>query len=186
MQSTLTQQALPVDEQTLAQEELNHLLVTQSEAVAPAKDPLTHCDRQIIATIINSTPDQIKTIWIEGGITVWVQLKRGGRLPFDKNWFASRVAEVKATITEPETPRQRNDRLSDELEEACRKYELRHGDIDWLSFSTKVFRDGRLVGFVGCNAEGWYSRPRPYGRNQMADTAEKVIGYLGVRPVVAA
>jgi hypothetical protein len=186
MQSTLTQQALLVDEQSLAQEELNDLLVTQSETVAPTQDPLTHRDRQIIATIINSTPDQIKTIWIEGGITVWVQLSDSGRLPFDKNWFASRVAEVKPTIAEPETPRQRNDRLSDELEEACRKYELRHGDIDWLSFSTKVFRDGRLVGFVGCNAEGWYSRPRLYGRNQVADTADRAIGYLGVRPVVAA
>ncbi|MBD2683564.1 MULTISPECIES: hypothetical protein [Nostoc] len=185
-QTTLTQQALPIDEQSLAQQELDDLLATQSETVAPAKDPLTHRDRQIIATIINSTPDQIKTLWIEGGITVWVQLTDSGRLPFDRTWFATRVAEVKPTIAEPETPRQRNDRLSDELEEACRKYELRHGDIDWLSFSTKVFRDGRLVGFVGCNAEGWYSRPRPYGRNQVADTADRAIGYLGVRPVVAA
>ncbi|WP_414569401.1 hypothetical protein [Nostoc sp. CCY 9925] len=185
-QSTLTQQALPVDEQSVAQEELNHLLVTQSETVAPAKDPLTHRDRQIIATIINSTPDQIKTIWIEGGITVWVQIKSGGRLPFDKNWFAARVAQVKPTIAEPETPRQRNDRLSDELEQACRKYGLSHGEIDWLSFSTKIFQDGRLVGFVGCNAEGWYSRPRLYGRNQVADTADRAIAYLGVRPVVAA
>ncbi len=183
---TLTQQALPADEQSVAQQELNHLLVTQSETVAPTQNPLTHRDRQIIATIINTTSDQIKTIWIEGGITVWVQLKRGGRLPFDRTWFAARVAQVKPTITEPETPRQRNNRLSDELEEACRKYELRHGDIDWLSFSTKVFRDGRLVGFVGCNAEGWYSRPRLYGRNQVADTADRAIAYLGVRPVAAA
>lgn len=83
-QTTLVQQAFPIDEQSLAQQELNHLLVTQSEAVAPAKDPLTHRDRQIIATIIDSTPDQIKTIWIEGSITVWVQLKGGGRLPFDR------------------------------------------------------------------------------------------------------
>ncbi|MBD2451843.1 hypothetical protein H6G76_32935 [Nostoc sp. FACHB-152] len=183
---TLIEQALPVDEQQKAQQELNDLLATQSETVAPTQDPLTHRDRQIIATIIDSTPDQIKTIWIEGGITVWVQLKGGGRLPFDKTWFAARVAEVKPTIAEPETPRQRNERLSDELEEVCRKYGLWHSDIDWLSFSTKVFREGRLVGFVGCNAEGWYSRPRLYGRNQVADTADIAIAYLGVRPVVAA
>ncbi|MBD2468794.1 hypothetical protein [Nostoc sp. FACHB-145] len=183
---TLIEQALSVDEQQKAQQELNDLLATQSKTVAPTQDPLTQRDRQIIATIINSTPDQIKTIWIEGGITVWVQLVDNGRLPFDKTWFAARVAQVKATIAEPETPRQRNERLSDELEETCRKYGLWHSDIDWLSFSTKVFREGHLVGFVGCNAEGWYSRPRLYGRNQVADTADSAIGYLGVRPVVAA
>ena len=115
-----------------------------------------------------------------------MQLTDGGRLPFERTWFAARVAQVKATIAEPETPRQRNERLSDELEETCRKYGLWHSDIDWLSFSTKVFREGHLVGFVGCNAEGWYSRPRLYGRNQVADTADSAIGYLGVRPVVAA
>ncbi|MBD2682401.1 hypothetical protein H6H03_33725 [Nostoc paludosum FACHB-159] len=183
---TLIEQALPVDEQSVAQQELNDLLATQCETVAPAKDPLTHRDRQIIATIINSTPDQIKTIWIEGGITVWVQLKGGGRLPFDRTWFAARVAQVKPTIAEPETPRQRNERLSDELEQACRKYGLSHGEIDWLLFSTKIFQEGRLVGFVGCNGEGWYSRPRLYGRNQMAQTADSAIGYLGVRPLAAA
>ncbi|MBD2439761.1 hypothetical protein [Nostoc sp. FACHB-110] len=183
---TLTKQALSVDEQQKAQEELNQLLATQSETVAPTQDPLTNRDRQIIATIINSTPDQIKTIWIEGGITVWVQLTNNGRLPFERDWFATRVAEVKATIAEPETPRQRNERLSDELEEACRKYGLWHDEVDWLSFSTKVFQEGRLVGFVGCNAEGWYSRPRLYGRNQVVDTADSAIAYLGVRPVVAA
>jgi len=112
---TLIEQALPVDEQQKAQQELNDLLATQSETLAPTQDPLTHQDRQIIATIINSTPNQIKTIWIGGGITVWVQLNNGGRLPFERTWFAARVAEVKLTIAEPETPRQRNERLSVQL-----------------------------------------------------------------------
>ncbi|MBD2683393.1 MULTISPECIES: hypothetical protein [Nostoc] len=192
-QSTLTQQALPVDEQSVAQEELNDLLATQSETVAPTQDPLTHRDacggrshRQIIATIINSTPDQIKTIWIEGGITVWVQLSDSGRLPFDRTWFASRVAEVKPTIAEPETPRQRNERLYDELEKACSKFSLYHNQVNWLSFSAKVYRGQHLVGFVGCNQQGWYSRPRQYGVNRIAQSAEDAIKALGVKAAVAA
>ncbi|MBG1261739.1 hypothetical protein [Nostoc commune] len=184
---TLTQQAIPsslCDAQTLAQAELNHHLETQAEAVAPTQDPLTSRDRRIIGEIIEVEPESVRTIWIEGGITVWVQLVDGGRLPFDRNWFATRVAEVKATL--PETPRERNERLSDELEKACTAFGLYYGEIDWLGFSTKLYQDGHFVGFVGCNQQGWYARPRQYGVNRVAPSAEQVITLLGVRARVAA
>ncbi len=173
-----------VDEQATAQAELNHHLETQAEAVAPTQDPLTSRDRRIIGEIIQVEPESVRTIWIEGGITVWVQFVEGGRLPFDRNWFATRVAEVKATL--PETPRERNERLSDELEEACTVFGLYHGEVNWLGFSTKLYQDGRFVGFVGCNQQGWYARPRQYGLNHVAPSAEQVIGLLGVRAAVAA
>ncbi|QSJ20496.1 hypothetical protein JYQ62_18450 [Nostoc sp. UHCC 0702] len=55
-----TQQAVvsPIDEQALAQAELESHLESQAQAVAPAKDPLTqrdrrsHRDRSICATAI--------------------------------------------------------------------------------------------------------------------------------------
>jgi hypothetical protein len=172
------------DEQALAQAELDSHLESQAEAVAPTQDPLTARDRSIIGEIIEVQPESIRTIWIEGGITVWVQFVEGGRLPFDRNWFATRVAQVKATL--PETPRERNERLSDELEKACTTFGLYYGEIDWLSFSTKLYQDGHLVGFVGCNQEGWYTRPRQYGVNRVAGSAKDVIALLGVRAAVAA
>ncbi|WP_375501534.1 hypothetical protein [uncultured Nostoc sp.] len=184
--TTRTQQAIPSscrDEQALAQAELNNYIETQAEAVAPTQDPLTSRDRRIIGEIIEVQPESVRTIWIESGITVWVQLVSGGRLPFDRNWFATRVAEVKATL--PETPRERNERLSDELEEACTVFGLYHGEIDWLSFSTKLYQDGHNVCFVGCNQEGWYARPRQYGVNRVAGSAKDVIASLGVRAAVA-
>ncbi|MHC5863045.1 MAG: hypothetical protein ACYTXK_39895, partial [Nostoc sp.] len=110
--ATYTQQVIPSssrDEQALAQAELYTHLESQAEAVAPTQDPLTSRDRRIIGEIIQVEPESVRTIWIEGGITVWVQFVEGGRLPFDRNWFATRVAEVKATL--PETPRERNERL---------------------------------------------------------------------------
>ncbi|MBD2566167.1 MULTISPECIES: hypothetical protein [Nostoc] len=173
-----------VDEQTLAQAELYSHLESQAEAVAPTQDPLTSRDRRIIGEIIEVQPESVRTIWIEGGITVWIQFVEGGRLPFDRNWFATRVAEVKATL--PETPLERNERLSDELEEACTVFGLYHGEIDWLSFSTKLYQDGHFVGFVGCSQQGWYARPRQYGVNQVAGSAKDVIALLGVRAAVAA
>ncbi|MBW4429507.1 MAG: hypothetical protein KME50_35350 [Nostoc desertorum CM1-VF14] len=185
--ATHTQQAILSsfrDEQALAQAELYSHLETQAEAVAPTQDPLTSRDRRIIGEIIEVEPESVRTIWIEGGITVWVQFVEGGRLAFDRNWFATRVAEVKATL--PETPLERNERLSDELEKACAVFGLYHGEIDWLSFSTKLYQDGRFVGFVGCSQQGWYARPRQYGLNRMAPSAEQVIALLGVRAIVAA
>ncbi|MBW4428678.1 MAG: hypothetical protein KME50_30690 [Nostoc desertorum CM1-VF14] len=185
--TTHTQQAIPTssrDEQATAQAELCTHLESQAEAVALTQDPLTSRDRRIIGEIIQVEPESVRTIWIEGGITVWVQLVGGGRLPFDRNWFATRVAEVKATL--PETPRERNERLSDELEKACTVFGLDHGEVDWLSFSTKLYQDGRFVGFVGCNQEAWYARPRQYGLNRVAASAEQVIASLGVRARVAA
>ncbi|MEH1819163.1 MAG: hypothetical protein V7L31_08810, partial [Nostoc sp.] len=117
--TTHTQQAIlssSVDEQALAQAELYTHLESQAEAVAPTQDPLTSRDRRIIGEIIEVQPESIRTIWIEGGITVWVQFFNSGRLPFDRDWFATRVAEVKATLLE--TPLERNERLSEELEKA--------------------------------------------------------------------
>ncbi|MBD2730607.1 hypothetical protein H6G96_30900 [Nostoc sp. FACHB-892] len=184
---THTRQAIAdysVDKQAAAQAELDKYIESQAEAVAPTQDPLTARDRRIIGEIIEVQPETVRTIWIEGGITVWVQFVKGGRLPFDRNWFATRVAEVKATL--PETPLERNERLSDELEKACAVFGLYHGEINWLSFSTKLFQDGRFVGFVGCSQEGWYARPRQYGLNRVAASAEQVIASLGVRAAVAA
>ncbi|RCJ39605.1 hypothetical protein A6770_38690, partial [Nostoc minutum NIES-26] len=119
------------DEQAIAQAELDQFISDQAQAIAPTTDPLTSRDRRIIGEIIQVDPESICTLWIEGGITVWVQLVDGGRLPFDRDWFASRVVQVKATL--PETPLERNERLSEELETACQKYGLTHGEIDWLS-----------------------------------------------------
>lgn len=185
--TTHTQQAIPSsfrDEQATAQAELYTHLESQAEAVAPTLDPLTARDRRIIGEIIEVQPESVRTIWIESGITVWVQLVAGGRLPFDRNWFATRVAEVKATL--PESPRERNERLSDELEKACAVFGLYHGEVDWLSFSTKLYQDGHFVGFIGCNKQGWYAKPRQYGVNRVAASAEQVIASLGVRAAVAA
>lgn len=184
LNQTLIADAPRRDEQTLAQAELYSHLETQAEAVAPTQDPLTSRDRRIIGEIIEVEPETVRTIWIEGGITVWVQFVEGGRLPIDRDWFATRVAEVKATL--PETARERNERLSDELEKACAVFGLYHGEVDWLSFSTKLYQDGRFVGFVGCNQQGWYARPRQYGLNRVAPSAEQVIASLGVRAAVAA
>jgi hypothetical protein len=125
----------------------------------------------------------VRTIWIEGGITVWVQLVDGGRLPFDRNWFATRVALVKATL--PETPREQNERLAAELEAACTQFNLSHSQIDWLCFSTKLYRNNQLVGFIGCY-EQWYTKHRQYGMERFANSAAEAIAFLGVRPVLAA
>ncbi|WP_242054175.1 hypothetical protein [Nostoc sp. FACHB-888] len=55
-----------------------------------------------------------------------------------------------------------------------------------MGFSTKLYQDGRFVGFVGCDQQGWYARPRQYGVNRVAPSAELVIALLGVRATVAA
>ncbi|MBE8989886.1 hypothetical protein [Nostoc sp. LEGE 12450] len=184
LNQTLIADAPRRDEQALAQAELYSHLESQAEAVAPTQDPLTSRDRRIIGEIIQVEPESVRTIWIEGGITVWVRFVNGSCLPFDRDWFAKRVAEVKATL--PETPLERNERLSDELEEACVKFNLWHPQIDWLSFSTKLYRNNQLVGYIGCNLEGWYSRPRTYGMNRFASSASEAITFLGVRSAVAA
>ncbi|MFN6567945.1 hypothetical protein [Dendronalium sp. ChiSLP03b] len=185
---TQTQQAIAsdsFDEQSLAQAELYTHLEAQAQTVAPTLDPLTDRDRRIIATIIERTPEEIKTIWIEAGITVWVQLVDGGRLPFERNWFATRVQEVKATL--PETPRERNERLSAELEAACIKFGLTHGQIDWLSFSTTLYLNHLCIGFIGYNrANQWYSRRNQLGGSRTADSVDAAIASLGVRQPVAA
>ncbi|WP_414573161.1 hypothetical protein [Nostoc sp. CCY 9925] len=54
-------------------------------------------DREIISRIVNIPAHEIITIRIEAGITVWVRVL-GGLLPFDRDWFALRVAEVKAEM----------------------------------------------------------------------------------------
>ncbi|MBE9210060.1 hypothetical protein IQ244_26910 [Nostoc sp. LEGE 06077] len=182
---THTQQEYCVDEQTTAQAEFYNHLEAQAKEATQTTDPLTSRDRRIIAEIIEVEPESIRTLWIEAGITVWVQLVNGGRLPFDRNWFSKRVTEVKATL--PETPRERNDRLSDELETACQKYGLTHGDIDWLSFSTTLYLNRQRVGFVGYNLEGkWYSRCSQLGGSRTAIDIDAAIALLGVRQAVAA
>ncbi|MEA5504338.1 hypothetical protein VB735_14690 [Halotia wernerae UHCC 0503] len=186
--STYTEQASAIfqDNQAIAQAELNHHISTQAETVAPTQDPLTSRDCCIISEIIEVEPESIRTIWIEAGITVWVQFVDGGRLPFDRNWFATRVAQVKATL--PETPRERNERLSNELEAACTKFGLTHGQVDWVSFSTTLYMNRQRIGFVGCNCEdNWYSRRNQLGRSHIVPSVETAIAaLLGVRQTVAA
>ncbi|RCJ24032.1 hypothetical protein A6770_28715 [Nostoc minutum NIES-26] len=173
------------DEQAIAQGELNQYIATQAQAIAPTIDPLTSRDRRIIGEIIQVDPESIRTLWIESGITVWVQFFDDGRLPFDRDWFASRVAEVKATL--PETPLERNERLSEELETVCRKYGLTHGEIDWLSFSTTLYLNRQRVGFVGCNLQNqWYSTRSQLGGSRTAVDIDAAIALLGVRQPVAA
>jgi hypothetical protein len=80
---TLTQQAIPsssADEQALAQAELYTHLESQAQAIAPTQDPLTSRDRRIIGEIIEVEPESVRTIWIEGGITVWVQFVERGTI----------------------------------------------------------------------------------------------------------
>ncbi|MBD2492325.1 hypothetical protein [Aulosira sp. FACHB-615] len=173
------------DEQAIAQAELNHYVAEQAQAIAPTTDFLTSRDRHIISEIIQIEPESIRTLWIEGGITVWVQLVDAGRFPFERDWFATRVAEVKATL--PETPRERNERLSEELEVACQKYGLTHGEIDWLSFSTTLYLNRQRLGFLGCNLQGqWYSRISQLGGSRMAVDIDAAIALLGIRQSVAA
>jgi hypothetical protein len=77
--TTYTQQAIATssrDEQATAQAELYSHLATQAEAVAPTQDPLTSRDRRIIGEIIEVEPESVRTIWIEGGITVWNGTKK--------------------------------------------------------------------------------------------------------------
>ncbi|MCC5640467.1 hypothetical protein LC593_32495 [Nostoc sp. CHAB 5844] len=173
------------DQQATSQAEFYNHLEAQAKEATQTKDPLTSRDRRIIAEIIEVEAELICTIWIDAGITVWVQFVDGGRLPFDRNWFATRVQEVKATL--PETPRERNDRLSEELETACKKFGLTHGEIDWLSFSTTLYFNNRRVGFVGYNrADQWYSRQRPLGKSHTTNNIDAALGLLGIRQPVAA
>ncbi len=183
---TLKTIAATADEQTIAQAELDHHIATQSQTIAPTQNPLTSRDRFIIGEIIEVDPESIRTIWIEAGITVWVQLQDGGRLPFDRNWFATRVQEVKATL--PETPRERNERLNEELEAACTKFGLTHGQVDWVSFSTTLYINHQRIGFVGCNCEdNWYSRRNQLGRSHIVTSVETAIAaLLPVRQAAAA
>ncbi|RCJ40607.1 hypothetical protein A6770_37690, partial [Nostoc minutum NIES-26] len=141
-QTTLTQQESSIDEQAVAQAELNAFLATQAETVAPTKDPLTHRDRQIIATIVNQSdyphecqPDDVITIWINSDDIVWVEMIHGyGR--YNKEAFKSAVAEIKVSFSTLLSPNQQSDV---ELEQACIQVNLSVDSIDWLSFSANVY-----------------------------------------------
>ncbi|WP_193200222.1 hypothetical protein [Nostoc sp. MG11] len=165
-------------------------MMTQISAPAQTKDPLTSRDRRIIATIVNESDyphdcqiEDVVTIWINSDDIVWVKMTHG-YARYHKDLFKAAVAELKETL--PETHLERNERLEAELEQACTKFGLSHAEIDWLSFSTTVYRDSELVGFVGCNWQGWYSNPRKLGVNRIAQSAIDAIAFLGVRPALAA
>ncbi|NDJ26080.1 hypothetical protein GS682_31790 [Nostoc sp. B(2019)] len=195
--TTFTQQAnadSSIDQQAIAQLELNNPLEAQAQTVAPvapAKDPLTDRDRTIIATIVNQSdyphdcqPQDVVTIWINSDNIVWVKMTHGFAR-FQKQPFKAAVADVKASL--PETPLERNKRLHEELSIVCKKFGIQTGQIDWLSFSTKLYRDGQCIGLVGCNAQSlWYARRTQLGCNQFAPTAEIAVASLGVRVAVAA
>ncbi|BAT56591.1 unknown protein (plasmid) [Nostoc sp. NIES-3756] len=150
------------------------------------QSPLTDRDRQMIATIIQRHPDEIRTLWIDCGITVWVQLQDGGRLPFDRNWFAQRVAQEKTSLDAQENLHRQNQRLEDELNQACTECGLQHGEIDYLMFSTKVYRGRDLVGFVGFNRFGkmWSCSRRATEPDRYASSAADALFKLGVRQLV--
>jgi hypothetical protein len=157
--STLADAAFK-DEQALAQTELYNHLEAQAKTVTPTQDPLTSRDRRIIAEIIQAQPETIRTIWIEGGITVWVQFTDGGRLAFDRDWFATRVASVKTTL--PETPLERNERLHEELSIVCNKFGIQTGQIDWLLFSGgacprtyRVYKAHSMIGLLFKHITHW-------------------------------
>jgi hypothetical protein len=157
----------------------------QSQTITPIQDPLTSRDRRIIGEIIGVEPELIRTIWIEARVTVWVQFIDGGRFPFDRDWFATRVAQVKETLAENSL--ERNQRLSAELEAACTKFGLTHGQVDWVSFSTTLYLNRQRIGFVGCNREDrWYSRRNQLGRSHIVTSVDAAITALGVRQPVAA
>lgn len=152
---------------------------------APTLDPLTRRDRRIIATIIERTAEEVRTISIEGGITVWVQLVDGGRLAFCRDWFAKRVQEVKTSL--PETISERNDRLNTELKQACKKFSLNHGQIDWLSFSTTLYLNNQRLGIVGYNSENkWYSQHNQLRPSYKVNRIDAALALLGVKQPVAA
>ncbi|HEY9799432.1 MAG TPA: hypothetical protein V6D25_03660 [Leptolyngbyaceae cyanobacterium] len=147
------------------------------------QDPLTERDRQLIATIIKRTPEEIKTIWIDCGINVWVQLTNGGWLPFDRNWFAQRVAQEKVSLNAQEDLHRRNQQLEIELKQACAQYGLQHSEIDYLMFSTKVYRGRELVGFVGFHrfSKMWTYSRRATEPDRYASSAADALLRLGVR-----
>jgi hypothetical protein len=147
------------------------------------QSPLTDRDRQMIANIIQRTPDEIKTMWIEGGITVWVQLQDDGRLPFDRNWFAQRVAQEKTSLDAQENLHRQNQRLEAELKQACTEYGLNYGQIDYLFFSTKVYQGRDLLGIVGYHrfSQMWTYRRRERSADQYASSAADALSRLGVR-----
>jgi hypothetical protein len=148
-----------------------------------AQSPLTERDRRIIANIINRTPEEIYTLWIDCGITVWVQLSNGGWLPFERNWFAARVAQEKTSLEVQEKLHKGNQVLEAELKQACAQYGLQHGEIDYLMFSAKVYRGRDLVGFVGFHR---FSRMWTYSRrakepDRYASSAADALAKLGAR-----
>ncbi|MBD2255141.1 hypothetical protein H6G14_28380 [Nostoc parmelioides FACHB-3921] len=147
------------------------------------QSPLTEQDKRIIATIIQRHADEIKTLWIDCGITVWVQLQDGGRLAFDRNWFAQRVAEEKTSLEAQENLHRQNQRLEAELKQACTEYGLQHGEIDYLMFSTKVYRGRDLVGFVGFHrfSQMWTYSRRATEPDRYARSASDALAKLGVR-----
>ncbi|MHC0068650.1 hypothetical protein ACWATR_38285 [Nostoc sp. UIC 10890] len=99
------------------------MTTTTLTPIKPATQFLSERDRAIISQIINVAADQIVAIWIDCG-TVWVKLI-DGRLPFDRDWFAVRVAEVKAAM------------LADEVHQASSSVVANAliFDISWAMFA---------------------------------------------------
>ncbi|BBD70643.1 hypothetical protein NIES4072_70100 [Nostoc commune NIES-4072] len=158
-----------------------------THSITKTQDPLTSRDRTIIAHIINQSDyphkcqsEHVITIWINDDV-VWVKMTHG-YARFNKIQFKAAVAHFKQVL---ETPRERNDRLSQELETACKKFKLWHGQIDWLSFGCKLFQDKELMGVVGYNERGWYCRRRQYGPSQQVLTIDDAITLLGVKVAAA-
>lgn len=147
------------------------------------QDPLTESDRKMIANIIQSTPEQIKTIWIDCGITVWVGMTDGGWLPFDRNWFAQRVAEEKLSLEAQENLHRRNQELEAELKQACKEQGLNYGEVDYLMFSTRVYQGHNFVGIVGFHrfSNLWTYRRRERGADQYASSVRDALAKLGVK-----
>jgi hypothetical protein len=133
--------------------------------------------------IVSIFGSEIYTLWIDCGITVWVALEDGGKLPFDRNWFAARVAEEKLSIEAQENLHKRNKELESELKQACAQYGLQHGEIDYLMFRTKVYRGRDLVGFVGFYrfSQMWFFSRRATEPDRYASSAANALAKLGVK-----
>ncbi|MCC5612355.1 hypothetical protein LC612_38005 [Nostoc sp. CHAB 5834] len=103
------------------------IMMTQSLAPAPTKDPLITRDRQIIATIVNESdysknckPEDVVTIWINSDDIVWVKMTHG-YARYHKECFKRAVAEVKESLS---TPVECNHQEDKELKQAAEKIGL--------------------------------------------------------------
>jgi hypothetical protein len=171
LNQTLVADAPFKDQQATAQTELYSHIESQAADVAPTLDPLTARDRRIIGEIIQVIPESVRTIWIEGGITVWVQFVEGGRLAFDRNWFALRVQEVKATLPEEVCPTE--NAIMVQIFNECQKYGFEILDDG-------IYQNDQKLGEVGCTDGSWWVMRTGECQQQPCDSALDAVWWLSM------